>query len=99
MRHVTHQLGVPNSVASGNGQPCADLTSKVVQVHGTFTATLAIEGRMVLPGGDVTPWEPIASVTARGFTAVPAVSEVRINVTAYTSGDPEAVLGGWDENG
>jgi hypothetical protein len=66
------------------------LTDKYLHLHGTFVATVEIQGRMA----PTTPWFTVASVSAPGVTSVPqSFYEMRINVSAWTSGQPEAVLG------
>lgn len=63
---------------------------KFVQVYGTFVATVEIQGR-VHPDA---PWFTVASVSAPGITAIPqSFSAMRINVSAWTSGQPVAALG------
>lgn len=63
---------------------------KFVQLYGTFTATVEIQGR-VHPDA---PWFTVASVSAPGITAIPqSFSDMRLNVSAWTSGQPAAALG------
>jgi len=94
MRQEALNVECPNSIAAGAALPCAGLVNKYIHVHGTFTATVSLEGR-ARGGATPSPWVVIASVSAPGLTAVPQpFAEVRCNVTAFTSGDPEAVLMG-----
>lgn len=63
---------------------------KFVQLYGTFVATVEIQGR-IHPDA---PWFTVASVSAPGITAIPqSFSAMRINVSAWTSGQPVAALG------
>lgn len=60
-----------------------------VQVQKTGTATVDVEGRC----GPDAPWVVIANNVADGsLTAVPHVHEVRVNVSAWTSGVVNAWL-------
>lgn len=62
---------------------------KILQVFGTFTATVELEGSM-----DNTNWVSIGSITAPGKIAnAESWKRVRANVTAYTSGTITAILG------
>lgn len=67
---------------------------KTVQVGGTFTATVAVEGSM-----DGNSWIVIGTPTsAPAFVLVPqAVVHLRVNVTAFTDGEPVAIFGGFDQ--
>lgn len=68
-----------------------DYREKVVQIYGTFAATVSIEGSL-----DAANWSAVAvSVTAPGFVSVPyALPYLRVNVTAFTSGKVQATLAG-----
>ncbi len=74
---------------------------KYVQVGGTFTATVAVEGRTG-PGESFIPVGSPTSVTAPGFIKVEEiVSELRVVVSGHTSGTPTARMGalaldGWN---
>jgi len=54
----------------------------VVQVEITGTATVDIEGRL----NDNLPWVQLNQVTASAIVPLAACPQVRVNVTAYTSG-------------
>jgi hypothetical protein len=66
----------------------------VVQVYGTFTASLRLQVK--LPGGD---WQDVGSaITAPGiYEVAETCSDLRVNTTAYTSGTPQAIFGGFNE--
>lgn len=91
MPNVTRAVEAKASVAAGEKVLVADLKSCVVQVTGTFTATLKLEGSM-----DGTNFQQIGSdITAAGLTAIsPVYNYIRLNTTAYTSGTPAASVAG-----
>lgn len=104
MRHEVYNLETPNSVAAGTAQPCEFLHEKTVQVFGTFVATVQIQARIAPPAGTTNnDWVNIgAPLMVPGLVPIAdlngnplAVTHVRANVTAFTSGDPQAVLGGF----
>lgn len=72
---------VVGTTGNGEAYDCPDCTDKYVQIVGTFTATLLIQGTI-----DGTNWHTIASVAATGMTAVPqTLVAIRIRTDAYTS--------------
>lgn len=88
MRRETFPLQFMSSVAAGAWQDCENLVEKYVQVEGTFTATVAIEGRFTDTGAAIV----VASVTTPGATAVPQpFKQIRLNTTAFTSSTPTPV--------
>ena len=67
---------------------------KYVQLHGTFVATVQVEGS--IDGSDY--FAVGAPQSAPGVVPVPETVEfVRVRTAAYTSGEPKAVLAGFDE--
>jgi len=94
MRREDIQLEVPSAVAPGKAAVVGTLVDKWVQVDGSFVATMRIEGRMKLSPA----WQQVgADITAPGtFQVAPLYYEVRVNVTAYTSGSAAAALGALD---
>ena len=85
-------LNVPVSVAAGTAFECEDLVEKHVAVFGTFSATLQIQ----IANDAVPTWVNVgAAITAPGITEVTVVAKkIRINVTAFVSGVPNAILSG-----
>lgn len=94
MRFSPRDLAVATSVAAGATQDVRELVNKTVQVWGTFTATVQVEGR----AKTTATWLPIgAPLTAPGFVDVPqTLAEIRLNTTAFTSGVPLAALAAYD---
>ena len=82
---------MPEAVATGSTKPSADMRDKVVQIAGTFIATLAIDGTI-----DGSNWnEVVAGITSPQIVDVTRwYSALRIRTTAYTSGTATAWLGG-----
>ena len=65
-----------------------------VEIHGTFTATLQVQGSF-----DGTRWHNVGlAKTAADYVDLGEVpfSHVRIKTTAYTNGTPLATLNGWN---
>jgi hypothetical protein len=87
---------IPKTANPSDPLPCKEYQDKLVQVYGTFTATAQLQGRM--PGAG---WQNIgAAVTAPGLISAPAtLSELRIDLTAYTDGTVQAKMGGFREHG
>jgi hypothetical protein len=90
---------VPVRPTNGEGEVTFrvdDLQDLVLQVTGTFTATLALMGQAA-PGG---PWLKIGSdISAAGWVSIPhPVYALRLDTTAYTSA-PEIVLAGRNHRG
>lgn len=93
MRFDKYDLNVPTSVAAGSAQKCDVYRDKYVQTFGTFTATIQLQVSM-----DGTNWanSSAAAVSAPGIVSVPETCAfIRANVTAFTSGVPNMVLGGF----
>lgn len=87
-------LEVKQAVEVGRAENVFRFRDKTVQVHGTFVATLQLEAS--LDGSDYFPVG--AALTAPGAVLVPQTVEfLRVRTTAYTSGEPKAVLAGFDE--
>lgn len=88
------QLTVPTSAAAGGAASVFRFRDKYVQVHGTFVATLQLEGSI-----DGNEYFPVgAPQSAAGVVAVPETIEfLRVRVTAFTSGEPKATFAGFDE--
>jgi hypothetical protein len=83
-------LVVPTSVAAGAWVNCESLKDGWVTVFGTFAATVQIQYTVAT---DSDPVNIGAALTAPGQVQIPLrVKKVRANVTAYTSGTPQAVL-------
>lgn len=86
-------LDVPAKVDVGKASNVFRFRDKTVQFHGTFVATLQLEGS--IDGNDYAPIG--APVTAPGFVLVAETIEfLRVRTTAFTSGAPEAVAAGLD---
>jgi hypothetical protein len=97
MRFEPYDVAVPTSVAVGASQKCADLRDKFVQLKGTFTATVEWQVSM-----DGTTWanSSARAETTPGFVSIPETCAfIRANVTAFTSGTPTAILGGFSVRG
>jgi hypothetical protein len=93
MRHHKVSLDVVQGQAgSGAATDCRDLTDKTVHVHGTFTATVAIEGRI---DNTVNEWTALAAtVTAPAFIQIPqTITEIRVTTSGWTS-SPKVDLAG-----
>jgi hypothetical protein len=88
------RLDVKQEVGEGRAEQVFRFRDKYIQVHGTFVATLQIEA--TTDGSDYFPVGPAQS--APGVVPLPETVEfVRVRTTAYTSGEPKAVLAGFDE--
>jgi hypothetical protein len=88
------RLEVKQAVDAGKAEHVFRFRDKYVQVHGTFVATLQIEAS--IDGSDY--FAVGGAVSAPGVVAVPQTVEfVRVRTTAFTSGEPKAVLAGFDE--
>ena len=87
-------LEVKQAVEAGRAENVFRFRDKTVQVHGTFVATLQIEGSI-----DGSEYFPLgAALSAPGALRVPETLEfLRVRTTAYTSGEPRAVFAGFDE--
>ena len=88
------RLEVKQAVDVGKAEQVFRFRDKHVQVHGTFVATLQVEAS--IDGSDY--FNVGAAVATPGVVPVPETVEfVRVRTTAYVSGEPKAVLGGFDE--
>jgi len=88
------RLEVKSEVAAGKAEQVFRFRDKFVQVHGTFVANLQVEA--TIDGSDYFPVGP--AVSTPGVVPLPETVEfVRVRTAAYTSGEPKAVLGGFDE--
>jgi hypothetical protein len=88
-----HALNVPTAATgAGTPQACRDLIDKWVQLSGTYIASVDVEASMA------GTYKKIATAVASGdFVEIPQNAKfVRINVTAWTSGQPVATLRGRD---
>lgn len=88
------QLADPTSAAAGAAANVFRFRDKFVQVHGTFVATLQLEGSI-----DGSEYFPVGTPqSAGGIVAVPETIEfLRVRVAAFTSGEPKATCAGFDE--
>jgi hypothetical protein len=88
------RLEVKQAVGVGKAEQVFRFRDKYVQVHGTFVATVQVEA--TIDGSDY--FAVGAAVSAPGVVPVPETVEfVRVRTTAYVSGEPRAVLAGFDE--
>ena len=87
-------LEVKQAVDVGRAENVFRFRDKTVQVHGTFVATLQLEASI-----DGSEYFLVgAPKTAPGAVLIPETVEfLRVRTTAYTSGEPKAVLAGFDE--
>lgn len=90
---VPLNLPVPLAVGVGSPSYVFNLRDKTVQVTGTFTATLKLEGSV-----DGNNYQQIGvDITAPTIVSVLlAVQFLRIRVSAFTSGTPSVVASGFD---
>ncbi len=88
------QLEVKQAVDVGRAENVFRFRDKTIQVHGTFVATLQVEASI-----DGSEYFPVGTPkSAPGVALVPETVEfLRVRTTAYTSGEPKAVLAGFDE--
>ncbi len=87
-------LEVRQAVEAGQASNVFRFRDKTVQIHGTFVATLQLEGSI-----DGSEYFPIGTPrSAAGAAQVAETIEfLRVRTTAYTSGEPRALLAGFDE--
>lgn len=97
MRYEHRDLNVPASVTSGASLCVNELAELTLQVSGTFTQTLKVMGR-AKPGG---AWLQVGTdVSAPGWVSLAMpLYEIRIDVSAHTSGPAAVVLAGWNVRG
>lgn len=94
-RPETISLQVPTSVGVGQSANVFRFRDKYVQVHGTFVATMQLEGS--IDGSEYFPIGAAQSATP-GVVAVPeTIQFLRVRVTSFTSGAPKATFAGFDE--
>jgi hypothetical protein len=86
-------LSIPTAVGVGAAANVFRFRDKTVQISGTFSATLQLEGSI-----DGNAFQAIGSSTSTtALISVPfAVQFLRVRVTAFTSGTPTAVVAGFD---
>lgn len=88
------RLEVKQAAEAGRAENVFRFRDKYVQVHGTFVATLQVEA--TIDGSDY--FAVGGPQSAPAVVPVPETAEfVRVRTTAFTSGDPKAVLAGFDE--
>lgn len=88
-------LAVPAAVGIGEAANVFRFRDKYVQVHGTFVATMQLEGS--IDGNEYFPVGAPQSATP-GVVAVPeTIQFLRVRVTSFTSGEPKATFAGFDE--
>ena len=87
-------LEVKQAVDVGRAENVFRFRDKAVQFHGSFVATLQLEASI-----DGSEYFAVgAPKSAPGVVLVPETVEfLRVRTTAYTSGEPKAVLAGFDE--
>jgi len=88
------RLEVKQAIEAGRAEQVFRFRDKYVQVHGTFVGTVQIEGTI-----DGSEYFVIGTpTTAPAVIPVPETVEfLRVRTTAFTSGEPKATLGGFDE--
>lgn len=100
-KHMYQVLGTVSSQAAGTAANVENLDPVCVNIFGTFVGTYTVEGSV-----DGTNFEALldyfgnslAGKTAALWAQLPAgLKAVRINCTAYTSGDIEGAVGGIDK--
>jgi hypothetical protein len=100
MKLDTHTMDVQAAVADGTALSIPLYSGGTVQVHGTFSATLQVQGK-IAPASD---WVNIGgALTAPGLVNLAdsngspyALTNIRVRTTAYTSGTPQAVFAGFN---
>lgn len=93
MRTLTGTFVVPGSVAASPPLNVAGWDGLTVQIDGTFDATMQIEGSI-----DGTNYVDISGdITAGSITDITKLLKlIRINVSIWASGTPDAVVMGAD---
>jgi len=88
----TIPIEVPAEVAAGEPLDVKWLDKLTVQVGGTFTAEIQLEGRLT----PVNDWIAIGDpITEPGIVVIEQlIAELRATTTAYTDGTPTAIVGG-----
>lgn len=86
-------MNVKQAVATGDKHPVKHfMAEKSVQVAGTFSATMRIQG-----SNDGANWADLTGdLTSAGITAITTpLAFMRVDTTAYTSGTPVVTLCGY----
>lgn len=88
---ITKSVEAPATVTTGAATDVSNVANAELQVSGTFSATMQLEGSQ-----DGSHWTQIgADITAAGFYAIaPRVAQVRIKTTVHSSGSPVASVAG-----
>ena len=86
-----YDLNVPQSIAVGTLLGVEPYAEKTIQVDGTFVATLHLDGSL-----DGTNWDAVTNpISTPEIVSIPhTLKAIRVNVTAYTSGQPLVKLAG-----
>ena len=84
-----------NTTGVGIALPVSDLRDLTLQVSGTFVATMQLQGKI----DGQAAWQNVGSaISSAGFTDVyttaKTLSQLRMTMSAYTSGTPVAVVAG-----
>ena len=88
------QLEVKTAIDVGRAENVFRFRNKYIQVHGAFAATLQVEG--TIDGNNY--FSIGTALSTPGVVPVPETLEfIRVRTTAFTSGEPKAVLAGFDE--
>lgn len=107
MKYEARDLDVKAAAGGSNGDGDPIMVDrfheKTVAIHGTFVATVQVQGKLVSPNAS-TDWVNIgAALTAPGLVAIAdstghplSVTHVRAKTTAFTSGAPKGSFGGFD---
>lgn len=92
--HLYSLVAPVTAPTAGAAFPCAPMRDKTVQVSGTFSATLQLEGSL-----DGVAWSSLgATITANAIRAIPeAIHYIRVNTTVFVSGVPVVKLSGFTE--
>ena len=99
MRYESRVLPVLETPGLGTPFRVDSMRELVLQVTGTFTATLNVMGQLVEGG----PWLQIGSdISAAGWVVLPVhpLFAIRLDTEAWTSeADLAVVLAGWNHRG
>lgn len=88
------RLEVKQAADVGKAEQVFRFRDKYVQIHGTFNARVQVEAS--IDGSDF--FSVGSPMNSPGVVPVPETVEfVRIRTVNYTSGEPRAVLAGFDE--
>lgn len=97
MRREDRDLNVPDSPGSGTGTRCDTWVDKWVEVDGTFTGSVAVEGRFAPDSANWVQVDTAAGGTQTTLIEVkPLFYEVRLNTTSLSTGSVVAKLAGLD---